>query len=236
MHCFYYYIRILCNFHLCFLKSYLYNYCVSDIKKYRKIARIKRIFDFAISIPLLILTLPLFVIVYLLVLITMGRPVIFKQTRIGWFGKPFTVYKFRTMTEERDENGNLLPDEKRITKLGKILRATRLDELPQLINVIKGDLSLIGPRPVPPEVFNSADFFKGKRTYLRPGITGLAQIEVFNREPWEEKIKYDLEYIDNWSILLDLKITILTPLKVLKEFYISMRENGNTGPSMQTRK
>lgn len=166
----------------------------------------------------------------------MGKPVIFKQTRIGWLGKPFTVYKFRTMTEERDENGNLLPDEKRITKVGKILRATRLDELPQLINVIKGDLSLIGPRPVPPEVFNSADFFKGKRTYLRPGITGLAQIEVFNREPWEEKIKYDLEYIDNWSILLDLKITILTPLKVLKEFYISMRENGNTGPSRHTRK
>lgn len=203
---------------------------MSDIQKYRRIARIKRIFDLAITIPLLILTMPLSLIVYILVRITMGKPVIFRQTRIGWMGKPFTVYKFRTMTEDRDENGNLLPDEERITKVGRILRATRLDELPQLINVIKGDLSLIGPRPVPPEVFNSADFFKGKRTLLRPGITGLAQIEVFNREPWEEKVKYDIEYIENWSLLLDIKITLLTPLKVVKEFYIAMRENRKTGP------
>ncbi len=209
---------------------------MSEKEKYRKIACIKRIFDLVISIPLFLFTLPLMILIYILVWLFMGKPVIFKQVRIGWFGKPFMVYKFRTMTEERDENGNLLPDHMRITKLGKILRSLRLDELPQLINVIKGDLSLIGPRPVPPEIYEKEDFFRGKRTYLRPGITGLAQIEVFNREPWSEKVKYDIEYIENWNLLLDIKITFLTPLKVIREFYIAMRENENMGPSEQTRK
>ncbi len=207
-----------------------YNKNVGEKGRYKKIAAIKRVFDLFVTIPLFILALPLTVIVYILVRIFMGKPVIFKQTRIGLFGKPFTVYKFRTMTEDRDENGNLLPDHERMTGFGKILRATRLDELPQLLNVIKGDLSLIGPRPVPPEVYETEEFFKGKRTFLRPGITGLAQIEVFNREPWSEKVKYDIEYIENWNILLDLKIILITPMKVVKEFYIAMRESENTGP------
>ncbi len=213
-----------------------YNLPVSEEKKCRKIAATKRIFDLLISIPLFILCLPLMGIIYILVWIFMGKPVIFKQVRMGWYGKPFMIYKFRTMTDERDEKGNLLPDHMRITRLGKILRSLRLDELPQLINVIKGDLSLIGPRPVPPEIYESKEFFKGKRTFLRPGITGLAQIEVFNREPWSVKVKYDIKYIDNWNLFLDIKIVLLTPPKVIREFYIAMRENENTGPSEQTRK
>ena len=205
-------------------------------KRYVRIARIKRVFDLVLSVPLFILALPFMAIIYLLVWIFMGKPVIFKQVRMGWLGKPFRLYKFRTMTEEREEDGKLLPDYMRITTLGKFLRSLRLDELPQLINVIKGDLSLIGPRPVPPDIFEKKPYFQGKRTYLRPGITGLAQIEVFNREPWDVKVKYDLKYIENWNILMDIKIVFITPIKVIKEFYIAMRENGNTGPSEQTRK
>lgn len=209
---------------------------MSKTNNYRRIVTIKRIFDLIISIPLLILTLPLMLIVYLAIWVLMGKPVIFKQRRMGWHGKPFILYKFRTMTNERDNLGNLLPDHLRITGLGKLLRSLRLDELPQLINVIKGDLSLIGPRPVPSEVYESNNLFKGKRTYLKPGITGLAQIEVFNRAPWAEKLKYDIKYIEEWSLILDIKIVFLTPIKVIKEFYIAMRENENTGPSKQTRK
>ncbi len=205
-------------------------------KRYVRIARIKRVFDLVLSVPLFILALPFMAIIYLLVWIFMGKPVIFKQVRMGWLGKPFRLYKFRTMTEERAQDGKLLPDYMRITTLGKFLRSLRLDELPQLINVIKGDLSLIGPRPVPPDIFEKKAYFQGKRTYLRPGITGLAQIEVFNREPWDVKVKYDLKYIENWNILMDIKIVFITPIKVIKEFYIAMRENGNTGPSEQTRK
>ena len=205
-------------------------------KRYVRIARTKRVFDLVLSVPLFILALPFMAIIYLLVWIFMGKPVIFKQVRMGWLGKPFRLYKFRTMTEERARDGKLLPDHMRITTPGKFLRSLRLDELPQLINVIKGDLSLIGPRPVPPDIFEKKGYFQGERTYLRPGITGLAQIEVFNREPWEVKVKYDLKYIENWNILMDIKIVFITPIKVIKEFYIAMRENGNTGPSEQTRK
>jgi lipopolysaccharide/colanic/teichoic acid biosynthesis glycosyltransferase len=150
-----------------------------------------------------------------------GSPVLFRQVRPGLGGKPFVMYKFRTMTEERDEQGNLLPDEKRLTPFGAFLRAWSLDELPELFNVLKGDMSLVGPRPLLMQYLDRYTPEQFRRHEVKPGITGWAQVHGRNALTWEEKFKLDVWYVDNWSVWLDLKILLLTLIKVLKREGIS---------------
>lgn len=182
---------------------------------------IKRFMDITVSLLGLVILLPLFVIISITILVTMGWPVIFIQNRAGYKGKIFKMIKFRTMTNEKDKNGNLLPDSKRLTKFGKFLRSLSLDELPELFNVLKGDMSLVGPRPLLPEYLPYYTREQMRRHDVKPGITGWAQINGRNAISWEEKFKYDVWYVDNWSIWLDLKILFLTIIKVLKREGIS---------------
>jgi len=174
----------------------------------------KRIFDFIISLILLILLSPFLLIIALLVRIFFCAPVLFKQKRPGLKGKPFVLYKFRTMTDSKDEHGRLLPDEQRLTKFGQFLRSTSLDELPELFNVLKGDMSLVGPRPLLMEYLPLYSKEQMRRHDVRPGITGWAQVNGRNAITWQEKFKMDVWYVDHLSLILDLKILTLTLLKV----------------------
>lgn len=176
----------------------------------------KRVFDLMISILLLIVLSPVMLITALLVRIKLGTPVLFKQQRPGLHGKPFILTKFRTMTDERDANGELLPDAVRLTSFGKALRRYSLDELPQLFNVIKGDMSLVGPRPLLMEYLEYYTPEQARRHEVKPGITGWAQVNGRNAISWEEKFALDVWYVDNWSFILDLKILWMTFLKVIK--------------------
>ena len=155
-------------------------------------------------------------LIALAIRITMGSPVIFRQVRPGLHGRPFVIYKFRTMLDLRDEKGNLLPDEKRLTRLGKFLRRFSLDELPELWNVVKGDMSLVGPRPLLMEYLPLYTPEQARRHEVKPGLTGWAQINGRNALSWEEKFKLDVWYVDNLSFWLDMKIIFLTIWKVLK--------------------
>jgi len=146
----------------------------------------------------------------------LGSPILFRQVRSGLHGKPFVMYKFRTMTEERDEKGNLLPDEKRLTPFGAKLRAWSLDELPEFFNVLKGEMSLVGPRPLLMEYLDRYTPEQFRRHEVKPGITGWAQVNGRNALTWEEKFKLDVWYVDNWTVWLDLKILALTVIKVLR--------------------
>ena len=186
---------------------------------------IKRVLDFILSLlALIVLSLPM-LIIYILVRIKLGKPAIFKQQRPGKDEKIFTLYKFRTMTDEKDEHGNLLPDEKRLTRFGKILRSTSLDELPELINIIKGDMSIVGPRPLLVEYLEYYTEEEKHRHDVRPGLTGLAQISGRNSISWEEKFKDDLEYVNNVTMLNDIKIILKTVVKVFKREGISQEGN-----------
>ena len=176
---------------------------------------IKRPLDVIGALILMILTFPLFVLVWILIKIFMGSPVILPQKRAGHHGKIFTLYKFRTMSFEKDSSGKLLPDEMRITKLGAFLRKTSLDEIPQFYNVLKGDMSFIGPRPFMECEIKALSKKSFRRHDVLPGLSGLAQISVRNEITVEEKISKDLEYVDNISFLLDAKIFIITLIKVL---------------------
>lgn len=178
---------------------------------------IKRPLDFMLSLIAIIILSPLLLIVAILVRIKLGKPVIFEQQRPGKNEKIFTLYKFRTMTDKKDENGNLLPDEQRLTKFGKALRSTSLDELPELINILKGDMAIVGPRPqlIKDMLFMTEE--QRKRHTVRQGLTGLAQVNGRNNLTWEEKIEYDLKYIENITFLVDLKIILKTIRKVLKK-------------------
>lgn len=176
----------------------------------------KRFFDLALSVILLVALSPAMILTACLIRWKIGSPVLFRQTRPGLNGEPFTLYKFRTMTDERDAAGNLLSDEKRLTKTGRLIRKTSLDELPQLINVIKGDLSLVGPRPLLMEYIPLYTKRQWRRHEVKPGITGWAQINGRNKVTWEEKFELDVWYVDHRSFLLDLKILLLTVVKVLK--------------------
>lgn len=176
----------------------------------------KRVFDFICAVVLLILLSPVMLITSLLVGIKLGYPILFKQMRPGLYGKPFYVYKFRTMTNERDKDGKLLPDEKRLTSFGRQLRKYSLDELPQLFNVIKGDLSLVGPRPLLMEYLPLYTPKQARRHEVKPGITGWAQVNGRNAITWEEKFELDVWYVDNQSFLLDLKILWMTLKKVIR--------------------
>ena len=183
------------------------------IKEFR--CWIKRAFDVAVSALLLAILCPLIFIISIAVLVDTGRPVFFVQTRPGYKGKPFRMYKFRTMKDLKDENGNLLPDELRITRLGEFLRSTSLDELPELFNVLKGDMSLVGPRPLLMEYLPLYTPEQMRRHDVKPGMTGLAQVKGRNLLTWEEKFELDVYYVDHWSLILDFCIFLLTVWKVL---------------------
>lgn len=177
---------------------------------------IKRLLDIVLSLIALIVLSPLLLILTILVRIKLGSPVIFKQQRPGLNEKIFTMYKFRSMTDERDESGELLPDEIRLTKFGKVLRSTSMDELPELVNILKGDMSIVGPRPLLVEYLELYNEEQRKRHAIRPGLTDLSALRGRNNVPWEEQFKHDLEYINNLSFLLDAKIVLLTVVKVIK--------------------
>jgi lipopolysaccharide/colanic/teichoic acid biosynthesis glycosyltransferase len=182
---------------------------------------IKRSLDILTAgLGLLILS-PLLIVIFLLILIQMGRPIIFKQMRPGLNGKPFYMYKFRTMTNEKDEQGNPLSDEQRLTRLGRFLRSTSLDELPELFNVLKGDMSLVGPRPLLMQYLERYTPEQARRHEVKPGITGWAQINGRNAITWEEKFVLDVWYVDNWSLWLDMKILAMTLVKVFRREGIS---------------
>jgi len=176
---------------------------------------IKRIFDLAIAIPALFVFMPIIVVFIVVLRFSMGKGVFFFQNRPGLHGKPFTIYKFRTMTDRLDENGNLLPDGERLTSLGRFLRRTSIDELPEFINVIKGDMSIVGPRPLLVQYLDCYTPEQARRNEVKPGITGWAQVKGRNAISWEDKFKYDVWYVDNQSLILDIKILFLTIFKVL---------------------
>ncbi|HHP0339392.1 undecaprenyl phosphate N,N'-diacetylbacillosamine 1-phosphate transferase [Campylobacter lari] len=176
---------------------------------------LKRVFDFFLALILLIVFSPFIVLIGIVLKIVQGS-VLFKQARPGLNEKIFYIYKFKTMSDETDENGELLPDELRLKPFGKLVRSLSLDELPQLFNVLKGDMSFIGPRPLLVEYLPLYNQEQKKRHDVRPGITGWAQINGRNAISWEQKFKYDIEYVQNCSFLFDLKIFFMTIVKVLK--------------------
>ncbi len=185
-------------------------------KKMARSLLLKRLLDFVVALLALVLLSPLLFLLAVWIRLTMGSPVLFRQTRPGLHGRPFAMYKFRTMADARDPEGNLLPDEQRLTRFGRFLRSTSLDELPELINVLKGEMSLVGPRPLLMKYLDRYTPEQFRRHEVRPGITGWAQINGRNAIPWEEKFKLDIWYVDHQSLWLDLKILLLTLLKVFR--------------------
>ena len=182
---------------------------------------VKRLIDIILSLLAIVILSPVLIVVAILVRVKLGSPILFKQARPGKNGKIFYLYKFRTMTDEKDENGNLLPDDIRLTKFGKALRSTSLDELPEFFNILKGDMSFIGPRPLLVKYLPLYSEQQMHRHDVRPGLTGLAQVNGRNALSWQEKFNYDLEYVNNISFGLDIKIFIKTFLVVLKRSDIS---------------
>lgn len=176
----------------------------------------KRIFDFIISLIMLIVLSPVMLIVGIAVFVKLGAPIFFVQERIGEGNKTFRMIKFRTMLEARDENGKLLEDNERLTPFGELLRSISLDELPEIINVLKGDMSLVGPRPLLVEYLPIYSEEQLRRHNVRPGITGYAQVNGRNSISWTERFKLDVWYVDNWSLWLDIKILFMTVYKVFK--------------------
>lgn len=192
----------------------------------------KRAFDLIVSVTVLLLTLPLTGIIAIIVMLKMGRPVLFKQRRPGLYGQPFILYKFRTMTDEKDEHGQLLSDTERLTSFGIFMRSLSLDELPQLINVIKGDLSLVGPRPLLMDYLVLYNEKQKKRHTVKPGITGWAQVNGRNSLTWEEKFDMDVWYAENRTFLTDLKIIFMTVKKVIEREGIT-EEGESTATAFQ---
>ena len=185
----------------------------------------KRVIDIFLSLIFILLFWWLYIVIAILVRKKLGSPVIFKQKRPGINEKIFTMYKFRTMTDKKDRDGNLLPDKDRLTKFGKFLRSTSLDEIPELWNVLKGEMSLVGPRPLLVEYLSKYTEKGKKRHEVRPGITGFAQVNGRNNTTWEDRFKNDIYYVENVSFSLDLKIIIKTFLKVIKKSDINQSEN-----------
>lgn len=176
----------------------------------------KTVLDQFFALSALIFFSPLLLILAITIFFCMGQPILFSQPRPGQNNCIFTFYKFRTMTSQRDDAGNLLPDEQRLNNFGQFLRKTSLDELPQLWNILKGDMSFVGPRPLIVEYLNRYTPEQARRHSVKPGITGLAQIKGRNAISWEEKFKWDVWYIDHWNLGLDIKILLLTLWKVLR--------------------
>lgn len=203
----------------------------------------KRLLDLSLTISALIILAPVMLVIALLVRLLHGSPILFRQLRPGYRGQPFYIYKFRTMTEARDEQGNLLPDEQRLTRLGRFLRTTSLDELPELFLVLRGQMSLVGPRPLLMQYLARYTPEQARRHEVLPGITGWAQINGRNALTWEDKFRLDVWYVDHWSLWLDIKILLITLWKVLKregiaqpgfvsaeEFMGSQEQSSDDGP------
>ncbi|MBB1482034.1 sugar transferase [Pseudoalteromonas sp. SG41-2] len=174
----------------------------------------KRLFDFLVALCAILTLLPVIIIVAVLIRFKLGSPILFTQDRPGLNGKIFKMMKFRTMLDGKDKQGNLLPDNERMTKFGAFLRSTSLDELPGLFNVLKGDMSLVGPRPLLVQYLPLYSAEQARRHNVRPGITGWAQVNGRNAISWDQKFKFDVWYVDNQSLLLDFKILLLTVKKV----------------------
>ena len=175
----------------------------------------KRLLDLGLTIPGLVILSPLLLIIAAWVRISLGRPVIFTQLRAGYRGRPFYVYKFRSMTDQRDYDGELLPDDQRLTRMGRVLRSTSLDELPELFNVVKGEMSLVGPRPLLVQYLERYSPEQARRHAVLPGVTGWAVINGRNALTWEEKFQLDVWYVDHRSFMLDIKILFTTIWKVI---------------------
>lgn len=190
---------------------------------------LKSVFDKTLALFLIIVFLPVYLIVAFLIWKKMAKPILFRQKRPGYKEKIFGIYKFRTMTNETDEYGNLLPDDQRLVGIGKFIRSTSLDELPQLFNVLKGEMSFVGPRPLLIEYLPLYSETQKRRHDVKPGITGWAQVNGRNAISWEEKFEYDVWYVDNQSFLLDMRILWMTFLKVVKRSDIS----SNTSVTME---
>ena len=184
---------------------------------------LKRPMDFILSIMAIIVLSPVLIIVGVLVRFKLGSPVLFKQKRPGLNEKIFTMYKFRTMTDEKDENGELLPDSVRLTKFGRILRSTSLDELPELFNILKGDMSIVGPRPLAIQYLPYYTETERMRHFVRPGLSGIAQINGRNTATWEDRFNYDVKYVNKITFLGDLKIIFQTVLKAIQRSDIGER-------------
>ena len=195
---------------------------------------IKRILDIVLSLSAIIILSPILLILYILVRVKLGSPVLFKQERPGRNEKIFTLCKIRTMTDKRGADGELLPDEERLTKFGKKLRSTSLDELPELFNILKGEMSIIGPRPLLVRYLPRYNEFQRHRHDVRPGLTGLAQINGRNAITWEQKFAYDVEYVNNLSFKLDLHIFFGTVRAVLRREGISSDTNATMEEFMGT--
>lgn len=181
----------------------------------------KRIFDFIAASIVIVLLLPVFIVVFLVIRLFLGKPVLFKQQRPGLHEKPFWIYKFRTMQETRDAAGHLLEDSQRLTTLGRLLRSLSLDELPALFNVLKGDMSLVGPRPLLMDYLPYYSIKQKKRHSVRPGMTGWAQVNGRNTLGWQQRFEFDIYYAENCTFLFDMKIILLTFIKVIKREGIS---------------
>lgn len=179
-------------------------------------AFLKRALDVVISSLVIILFCWLYLILAIIVRINLGSPIIFRQDRPGRYGKIFRMYKFRSMTDERDENGELLPNKVRLKKFGKILRSTSLDELPEFFNILKGDMSFVGPRPLLTSYLKEYNSFENRRHEVRPGLTGLSQVYGRRDLPWKDKFEKDVEYVDSITFLMDVRIVLITVQKVLK--------------------
>lgn len=181
----------------------------------------KRFFDLALTVPGLILISPVLVVIAIAVRIALGSPVLFRQRRPGLMARPFVLYKFRTMSDEVDTEGNPMPDAVRLSRLGRLLRSFSLDELPELLNVIKGEMSLVGPRPLLMRYLERYSAEQARRHDVLPGITGWTQVNGRNANTWEQKFEYDVWYVDHWSVRLDAKILLITLWKVLTREGIS---------------
>jgi lipopolysaccharide/colanic/teichoic acid biosynthesis glycosyltransferase len=186
----------------------------------------KRAVDFVGAAVGVIVLAPLLAVTALAVWLALGRPVIFAQRRPGWHARPFTLYKFRTMSDARAADGRLLPDRERLTRLGRLLRRTSVDELPELVNVIKGDMSLVGPRPLLMEYLPRYTREQARRHEVRPGITGWAQLNGRNTLPWEERFALDVWYVDHQSCRLDARILLLTVWRALAQTGVSQPGEG----------
>lgn len=191
---------------------------------------LKRTFDVLASLLLLLLFSPLMALIALAIRLRMGPPVLFRQPRIGHQGRIFTIYKFRTMTEERDQHGNLLPNEHRLTSLGRFLRSCTLDELPELFNVLKGEMSLVGPRPLLVDYRDLYTPEQWRRHEMPPGMAGPVLADGRNALDWEEKFRRDVWYVDHWSLWLDFQILARTTWKVLKREGVSAAGHVTTAP------
>ena len=199
-------------------------------------SKTKKIFDLFLVLLSLPLILSIYLLLMLLVLVEFNFPILFKQSRPGLNGKIFNIYKFRTMTRECDKEGKLLSDELRLTKFGKLLRSTSLDELPSLWNVLKGEMSLVGPRPLLVEYLPLYSSKQARRHEVKPGITGWAQVNGRNTISWDEKFDLDVWYVDNQSVWLDIKILFLTIKKVIMRDGISAKDDATMPPFKGTKK